>query len=395
MGAVGTWTCAANKLPPPASPHTRRPVIVAPPLVLPSGASVSHCGMLFHVAEQVPLTTLLAFVWTAFTIEVDNAVEAVGSEHLSRLFGVSIAMWANGLRFIGEEGVTVDELHALARARCNIGGLERWGWISVGDVGAGRREGYGSHRGVKGATVLRPTRAGSYARRLWPRMIATVEERWQERFGREVIGSLRGASVPLTGAMPWAPPEVHPSDGFYTHVIEGSVAHENPPLVALMGQALTALTLRQEKDAEVSLPIAADFLRVIGSRAVRTRDLPSSAGVSKEAVAMAINFLKARHFAELVPAGSVKLTATGLDALDGFRARAARTKDETLQAALVALVSRARGVGRRARAPRGLLAWCQTLSRSDPTPVGRPDRGAALAPDGPAPRRMARRLLSP
>lgn len=54
---------------------------------------------------------------------------------------------------------------------------------------------------------------------------------------------------------------------------------------------------------------------------------------------MAINFLKARHFAELVPAGSVKLTATGLDALDGFRARAARTKDETLQAALVALVS--------------------------------------------------------
>ena len=50
------------------------------------------------MVEQVPLTTLLSWSWVAFTIEVDNAVEAAGSEHLKRLFRISIAMWANGLR---------------------------------------------------------------------------------------------------------------------------------------------------------------------------------------------------------------------------------------------------------------------------------------------------------
>ena len=226
------------------------------------------------VVEQVPLTTLLSWSWVAFTIEVDNAVEAAGSEHLNRLFRISIAMWANGLRFIEEDGVTVDQLHALARARCNIGGLERWGWISVGDAGAERREGYGSHRGVKGSTVLRPTRAGSYARRLWPRLITTVEERWRVRFGPRVVGPLRDVLSTLSRSMPWAPPEVHPSDGFYTHVIEGPEVKEDPPLVSLMGQALTSLTLGQEKEAEVSLPMAANILPRHRRGVVRTARYP-------------------------------------------------------------------------------------------------------------------------
>ena len=97
--------------------------------------------MLVQVVERAPLTTLLAWAWVAFTIEADNSVEVAGSEHLSRLFRLSMAMWANGLRLIDEEGVTVDELRFLARANCNIGGLERWGWISVGDLTGKRREG--------------------------------------------------------------------------------------------------------------------------------------------------------------------------------------------------------------------------------------------------------------
>ena len=295
--------------------------------------------MLCQVVEQTPLTTLLAWAWVAFTIEIDNAVEATGSEHVGRLFRISLATWANALRFIDEEGVTVDELRARAGAASNIGGLERWGWISVGDVVAKRREGFGSHRGVRGNTVLRPTRAGSYARRLWPSAVASIEQRWRERFGPESIASLQAAVQPLAGTMPWSPPEVHPSDGFFTHVVEGSPAQERAPLVALMGQVLTALTLRQEKGAEVSLPLGANFLRVIGTETVRTRDLPSLSGVSKEAVAMGINYLGRRHFTERVPAGSVKLTVVGLDALDGYRARAAHVQDRALQAALLAIVS--------------------------------------------------------
>jgi hypothetical protein len=96
------------------------------------------------IAEQVPLTTLLAWIWIAHTIEVDNAFEAAGSERVGRHFRISLPMWTNGLRFIDEDGITVGELRARARAACNIGGLERWGWISVGDTGGRRRDGYGA-----------------------------------------------------------------------------------------------------------------------------------------------------------------------------------------------------------------------------------------------------------
>jgi len=303
-------------------------------------------------AEQVPLTTLLSWAWVAFTIEADNAVESAGSQHTGRLFRVSLAMWANGLRLIDEEGVTVDELHARARATGNIPGLERWGWISVGDVGPKRRDGYGSGRGVKGGTLLRPTRAGSYARRLWPATVSEVEQRWRVRFGSDVIGSLADALRPRAGAMPWSPPVVHPSDGFFSHIVERPASGEQADepsrqdltLAVLMGQALTALTLEQEQAAKVSLPLAADFLRVIADGTVRTRDLPALSGVSKEAVAMSVGFLKRRHLAEPVAGGSIKLTHLGLDALDGFRVRAARLKDSALRGALARLLARQEAV---------------------------------------------------
>jgi hypothetical protein len=108
------------------------------------------------VAAQIPLTTLLSWVWTAFAIETDNAVEAAGSERIRRLFRISMPMWANGLRFIDDQGITVDHLRARARASCNIGGLERWGWITVGAVGTGRRQGYGTSRGCLDPPEARP-----------------------------------------------------------------------------------------------------------------------------------------------------------------------------------------------------------------------------------------------
>lgn len=207
------------------------------------------------VPPATPLATLLSRTWIAFAIEVDNAVEAAASRRAGRLFRISIAMWANGLRLIDDNGITVDELRARARAACNIGGLERWGWITVGDAGPARRDGYGSHRGVRGDTALRPTRAGAFARRLWPRAVMDIEQRWQDRFGAVVVGSLREALLPVAGQMPSSPPEVHASDGFYTHVIKGPPGDEGSSLAGLLGQALTALTLEHEQDSAVSLPV--------------------------------------------------------------------------------------------------------------------------------------------
>jgi hypothetical protein len=136
------------------------------------------------MGNRVPLTTLVAWAWIAHTIEVDNVFEALGAERVGHRFRISLPLWTNGLRFMEEHGVTIDVLRGRAKAACNIGGLERWGWISVGDGGDKRRDGFGTHRGVKGDTVVRPTRAGVYARKLWPQVVSGVEEQWRIRFER-------------------------------------------------------------------------------------------------------------------------------------------------------------------------------------------------------------------
>jgi hypothetical protein len=292
------------------------------------------------VSKQIPLTTLLSWVWIAYTIEVDNAFEVASSERAGRAFRISLPMWTNGLRSIDDDGITVDELRAHARAACNIGGLERWGWISVGDVGGRRRDGYGSGRGVNGDTVVRPTRAGAYARRLWPRAVHDVEGRWRARFGVDVIDALGQAVLPLATPMPWALPETHPGNGFGTHVIGGGDAVDRErPLVALLGQALTALTLAHEQEAEVSLPLGANLLRVIGSDVVRLRDLPARTGISKEGIAMGTGYLRRIGLSAAGPERTVHLTPEGLDALDGWHHWAAKAKDNQLRAALDAVVA--------------------------------------------------------
>jgi len=310
---------------------------------------------------------MLSWAWVAFAIETDNAVEAAGSERTGRLFRLSIAMWANGLRCIDEDGITVDELRAQARAACNIAGLERWGWITVGDPGGGRRDGYGTHRGVKGAVVLRPTRAGSYARRLWPQAVAGVEQRWRGRFGDQAIGSLRDALLlsptPSAGQMPWAVPEVHPSDGLRSHVVSAAAASgaeadvagagAGVPFGALMGQALTILTLEHERGSRVSLPLAADVLRVIGDGVVPIRDLPRLSGVSKEAVAMGTGFLHRGKLAEIRPGRLICMTDRGHAALEEYRVRAARPGDRRLRAALEAVVSQRDALAEGLRPPEG------------------------------------------
>jgi hypothetical protein len=255
-------------------------------------------------------------------MEVDNAVEAVATDRVGRLFRISLAMWANGLHCLDDDGITVGELRARTRADCNLGGLERWGWLEVGSPrSAGeRRPGYGSHRGITTRTIVRPTRAGEYARRIWPEAVERIEARWRTRFGAPAIEELGTASrravdvrSGIATPLPWAPPEIRSSDGFHTHVADDPHgADGDRPLVVLLGQALTAATLRYEQEAEVSLPPGANVLRVVGSRTVPVRDLPRLAGVSKEAVAMAVGYLRRRGLAEAVPRRGIALTPQGL-----------------------------------------------------------------------------------
>jgi hypothetical protein len=187
--------------------------------------------------------------------------------------------------------------------------------------------------------VLRPTRAGAYARRVWPQALTDTEQRWRARFGDGPVGSLREALAPLAGPMPSSPPEVHAQDGFFTHVLPGQAASQDDSLAGLLGRVLTALTVEHEQGSAVSLPVGADLLRVIGDGTVRIRDLPPLSGVSKEAIAMATGFLDRNGLAELRPERSVALTVAGRAALADYRDRAARHSDQDLRACLEAIVT--------------------------------------------------------
>jgi DNA-binding MarR family transcriptional regulator len=76
------------------------------------------------------------------------------------------------------------------------------------------------------------------------------------------------------------------------------------------------------------LAVSANVLRVIGPDGVRTRDIPALAGISKEAVAMAVGLLAKRGLAieGPDPVGSrfkvARLTPAGAAARDAYPARA-------------------------------------------------------------------------
>ncbi|MGH9920624.1 MAG: hypothetical protein ACRD6W_17365 [Nitrososphaerales archaeon] len=180
---------------------------------------------------------------------------------------------------------------------------------------------------------------------LWPKIVDSVEEQWRKRFGEDVVNALREALDDGGRAMPWSPPEVHPSDGFFTQVFDGDVPDAELPLVALLGKALTNATLDHEKEARVSLPLGANLLRLLQERNVRIRDLSALSGLSKEGITMATGYLQRKDLARRGPERSILLTFKGVDALADYERRAARRENRTLREALRAVLEQSDALG--------------------------------------------------
>jgi len=85
--------------------------------------------------------------------------------------------------------------------------------------------------------------------------------------------------------------------------------------------------LLYEKKSELSLAISANVIRVLGEKSIPTREIPQLSGVSKEAVAMALNYLTKRGFAtvskdQTASHGKVaRLTKKGREARDLYHVR--------------------------------------------------------------------------
>lgn len=297
----------------------------------------------------VPLSTLLSWTWIAFSMEADNLFEERSAPHRGRAFRISLACWTNALRAIPSEGITVAALYEQTGAASNLGGLERWGWVTVGDPAVARRAGFGTLRGLRADTIIRPSRLGAYARRTWPSVLDQVDVKWRTRFGAEpvddlyrVLGTMNAGSS--RSRLPWSPPEVHPSDGFLTHVIapspKGGPEEVEPPLAALLGRAIIELTLNHEAASVTSLPLAANALRAIEPAGTRQRDLPERAGISKEAVAMAVGYLRRHALATGSGAQAIVLTAEGQKARADYETHVAAPDDPPLRCALEAILAR-------------------------------------------------------
>jgi hypothetical protein len=272
-----------------------------------------------------PLSTLLSQVVVAHTIELDNEFERRFAEAGGGARVTSWTMWANLLRFVGE-GITVGDLGAAvglpkSSVQSRIGGVERWGYASVGPP-SGRREGYGSARGLKDDWVVRLTAAGRNAAGIWPVLPAEVESRWRDRFGAAEIErlaeALREVDAGIENELPEYLPIVSSANGMA--LVLGDVP---PPtgvrtLVSLVSHALMAYTLELEAASPLSLPLSANVVRVLGAEPLPVRDLPSLAGISKEAVEVSLTALGRTGFTvvEGAPASkrTIRLTREG-DAL--------------------------------------------------------------------------------
>lgn len=284
----------------------------------------------------LPISALLSQALVAFIIEFDNESERRMPHwttiHPSKADSpgapwlVSLAMWENCMRFIGEKGVTVRELERLARTTTNLNGMERWGYIFVEPDPADKRP-KPPHRDW----VIHATPAGRKAQEIWRPLFGVIEKRWQERFGSKEIAQLRDALCALCRQINVDLPDCPPILGYglvrkdQEYDLRAPTANEDEhssrlPLSALLSRVLLAFTIEFEGESDLSLAIRANIVRVLDETGVRVRDLPRFSGVSKEMIKVSLGFLKKRNYIVIVsdPAAQgtklVRLTPKGLQA---------------------------------------------------------------------------------
>ncbi len=290
------------------------------------------------MADRLPLSALLSHALVAFTIEFDNEFEH-RMPHRTTTYGltgdsfhapwlVSMVMWTNCMQFVSEQGVTVRELERIARTPTNLNGMERWRYVVVAPDPSDRRA-----RPPRSEWLVRPTPGGRNAQDVWRPLFGVIEERWQKRFGQSEIDQLRESLRAVTRQFEFELPDCLPILKYGLATIDPRTKRPTPagpateiptslPVSALLSRVLLAFAIDFEGESEVSLAISANVLRLIGEEGVRVRDLPRLAGVSKEAIAMALSFLEKRGYASVKQESSGKrgkvlaLNAKGVRARD-------------------------------------------------------------------------------
>jgi DNA-binding MarR family transcriptional regulator len=299
------------------------------------------------VEETLPLTTLLSQALVAYTIEFDNEFERQ-SPHRTTLQGraggggpwlVSMVMWFNCMRYVGEAAFPVAELERRARTPTNLGGMHRWRYVDVEASPDDKRA-----KPPDGDLLVRATRKGLLARQVWQPLARDIETRWEERFGIARIDALSVALRALVAQIDLDLPDCMP-------ILHFGLASAGPPrpafsprsreaddadtlaLPSLLSRALLMIAIDFESRSKVSLAMHADLLRVLRETSTPLREIPRLTGVSKEAISMGMGVIVKRGLAVLEPnpngkAGkAVRLTGKGIASQDAH-AHLLRTVEE-------------------------------------------------------------------
>jgi hypothetical protein len=276
------------------------------------------------VPDELPLCALLSAAFVAFTVELDNEFEhrmpeqsttrKARGETQRGLYLVSVAMWANCLRYVSEDGVTVAEVARLARTTTNLDGMRRWGYVTLDGAGRG-----GGARRSRPDSILRLTAAGRRAREVWAPLPAEIEARWETRFGSGAVDHLRGALSSVGETFPGLPDTLPILRyGLFCEIDDtaGRSAGESS-LGAQLSRPLLAFALGYERGVKLSLAVMLNVVRVLDGDGVRVTDLPGLSGVSPEAIAMALKLLANLKCVEMWSSDRrrmVRLTDRGLNA---------------------------------------------------------------------------------
>jgi methyltransferase (TIGR00027 family) len=265
-------------------------------------------------ADSLSLSALLSQALVAFTIECDNEAEHRiphrtthygPSEQGTGAWLVSMVMYENCLKFVGEESITVAELERLARTGTNLDGMRRWSYITID--GTSKK----IHKSRPGPdAVLRATPRGLQAREVWAPIAGLTEQRWRERFGLEQVGRLKDALLAVVTELDPGLPDCLPILGAnLTSRAPDPALPPRPgpldlpalPLSALLSRVLLSFAVDYERESRPSLAVSANLLRVLSEAGIRLRDLPGLTGISREAVSWALGILVRADLAAEVP----------------------------------------------------------------------------------------------
>jgi DNA-binding MarR family transcriptional regulator len=280
------------------------------------------------VKKQIPLSALLSQIWVAFTIESDNEVErqvAHRTTHFGstpgtgkRVWLASMAMWWHFLQFVRDEGTRAGELKRLtgrdaATLRRWLTRLSKWwGYLKI-EYPPG-----GDGKTSKADLLVKPTQSGLKAIRAWRSVSGEIERRWRERFGGEAIDALRDTLVAILQKADEALPDCLPIVGyamtrsdqrFKFELRDAAEGLAERPLPVLLAKVLLLFAREFEGESKMSLAICANVLRPVEADGTPVRELPRLAGVSKQSIAVAVNFLTSKGLAVEMkpPAGGAKL----------------------------------------------------------------------------------------